>query len=145
MKTVLRLARVLAVLAVCLTIAVAAGTALAASGAPPAAKLPGGAIALGALTWLAGVVVKKWEGAANWLIGWVVFGLSLLGYAVIPAEANAAGFLAGALGPLKSMGVLLGASLQTVLVTGIHQWFLGSVIEPLAGKRTKTTNYLPAR
>jgi len=139
-RTLGRIAKAVAVFAVTIALALVATTALAQAGVPPKAAIPGGAMVLGVLTWLAAFALKKWDGFVNQGIGWVVALLSLFGYAVIPGEANAAAFLS--LGGLKALGLPVAAALQTWIVTGIHEWVLGSLVEPLMGKRNKGTTYI---
>ncbi|OGS01555.1 MAG: hypothetical protein A2V88_02715 [Elusimicrobia bacterium RBG_16_66_12] len=124
-------------------LSVVGGTALAQSGAPPAATIPGGAVVLGVVSWLVGFAIKKWEKAYNFIIGWVVLALSLVGYSVVPAEASVVGFFG--LGELKGLGVGLAAALQTAVVTGVHSWILHAVVNPLTGRLSKATTYLPGK
>jgi hypothetical protein len=118
------------------------GMAWAASVLPAGIPVWIGPLLLAAVQWLAGVAVKKRPDAVNQGIGWLTLLLSAVGYAIVPAPANAAVNLGALLGPVKALGYPLAVLLQTALVTGIHEWLLGSVIEPLNGKLSKATTYL---
>lgn len=142
-QTVVKLRRVAALVALAMVVTVVAGTALAASEVPKAAAIPGGALVLGIVQWLLGAAIKKWEKAYNFVIGYVVLALSLVGYSVVPTEATAASLFMG-LGAVKTLGVGLASVLQTAVVTGVHEWLLGCVVKPLAGRMSRGTSYLGA-
>ena len=135
------LSRVVLLLLVSFVLTVVAGTAIAQTGAPPAATIPGGAVVLGVIQWALGFAIKKWEKAYNFVIGWVTLALSFVGYAVVPAEASPVVLFMG-LGALKPLGLGLAAVLQTAVVTGLHEWILGCVIKPVTGRLSRGTTYL---
>lgn len=118
-------------------------TSMAAAALPPGVPVWIGPLVLGAFQWAIAYALKKHEGVVNGVIGWVTLILSFVGYAVVPKEANAGFVLAESLGVVKGLGIGLAAVLQTAIVTGIHEWILGSFLKPLIGRSSKSTSYLP--
>lgn len=80
-------------------------------------------IAMGQL--LVGKFLKEREGFENKFIPVLTFLLAVLGYQVLPATAQAAGFLAPA-APVAASAVM--ALFQTLLVTGTHSTFKNTVV-----------------
>ena len=74
---------------------------------------------------LVGKYLKNVETFKNNLIPVITFLLAVLGYQVMPATAQAAGFLAPA-APVAASAVM--ALFQTLLVTGTHSTFKNTVI-----------------
>lgn len=108
------------------------------------ARLPGiplamTAIVIGVVQWLVGFAVKRWGAAINQVIPWISLILGFLGWALVPVEASAAGVASHA---VKDVGFWILGSLQTILVTGLHEWILNGVVRPLAGRVSKGTTYL---
>lgn len=79
---------------------------------------------LGFLQLIVGKLIKNNPSVPNIVIPWVTLLLSILGYTVAPASAQAT----GALSPLMpALNVGLMAILQTVMITGVHSFSKNSI------------------
>lgn len=143
----MRLARVVAVLAVLSVVTLVCGvaTAIAADTLPAGVPVFLGPVILGVLQWLAGAWLKKQPGTVNNVIGWVTLLLSALGFMVMPKDANAAVSLGAIFGPVAGLAWPVVVGLQTVVVTGIHEWVRHSILAPILGRTGKGTEYFPAK
>lgn len=98
-------------------------------------------IVLAVLQFGAGYLLKRYPNFPNQAIPVATYVMALFGYAVTPAEANAASGLAGLFG---GGSIFAAALLQNLIVTGTHgtwkntvfpalQTALGSIFKPKAG------------
>ena len=120
-------------------------TAIAFSSPASGPQIPGLPIGIASLViavaqWLAGFYLKKKPGVVNQVIPWVTMILGWIGYNVVPVDAGAAGFLNAG----KIAGGLLLGTVQTILLTGFHEWVLHALVRPVQGKTSTATTYLGA-